>query len=397
MNNPDIELLLSCARTEMDLETADKIRRLLCENIEWNHLLEFARPHGILPLLYRHLRSIAPEWVPEFVLSKLQEYSEDLTHRSLLLTQELLTILDLFAAHQIHAVPFKGPVLAHLVYKNLSLRPFSDLDILLQKKDVFRARELLLSKGYGPCHDPESRLTDIQEARLQELQYCRALLKVENQFLVELHWNITPRYFSCSFDTRGLMDRARPVLLGGKEIYSLTPEDMLLVLTVHGSKHCWERLSWVCDIAELIRAYPEMDWSCVMEEAKKIGSLKMLLLGLSLARDLLGLNLPNEKWVCLSDHTIDQSVSLLVRDVGNRLLHQTRGPGVIKTLFFHLRMRERPRDRVKYLLNVTLIPSAGDYEVISLPEVLYFLYYLIKPARLLVKYGWGALRCRSAR
>ena len=53
---------------------------------------------------------------------------------------------------------------------------------------------------------------------------------------------------------------------------------------------------WLCDIAELIRAHPQMDWQRLLEQAKTSGSKRMLLLGLFLANDLLRTDLPDDVW-----------------------------------------------------------------------------------------------------
>ncbi len=50
-------------------------------------------------------------------------------------------------------------------------------------------------------------------------------------------------------------------------------------------------------------------------------------------------------------------------------------------------MLERWRDRVHFILRLTFTPSLGDWELVRLPAVLSFLYYLIRPVRLAVKFG----------
>ena len=64
------------------------------------------------------------------------------------LTGELLRLLDLFEQNQIPAVPYKGPALGVAIYGKLSLRQFADLDILIPEKDVWKATDLLINRGY---------------------------------------------------------------------------------------------------------------------------------------------------------------------------------------------------------------------------------------------------------
>src|SRR5688572_24047075 len=127
----EIELLLCCARTSIDSNTLDRLKTLLHQDLGWQRLIQTAGIHGVLPLLYRSLSRNAPGLVPKAILERLRENFRSNVQRNLFLTAELLKLLDLFAAHRIDAVPFKGPVLAAAVYKDLSLRQFSDLDVLV--------------------------------------------------------------------------------------------------------------------------------------------------------------------------------------------------------------------------------------------------------------------------
>jgi len=100
--------------------------------------------------LYRSLSRNAPELVSKANLERLRGDFRSNVQRNLLLTAELLRLLDLFAVHGIAAAPFKGPVLAASAYEDLSLRQFSDLDVLVNRRDILKAEGLLASQGYEP-------------------------------------------------------------------------------------------------------------------------------------------------------------------------------------------------------------------------------------------------------
>src|SRR5688572_2424631 len=74
-------LLIYCARTSLDDQTAEQIRSLLLEDIDWVYLLQTARQHGVLPLVYWHLNTIGPEVVPETALHQLRhDFYANATH-----------------------------------------------------------------------------------------------------------------------------------------------------------------------------------------------------------------------------------------------------------------------------------------------------------------------------
>jgi hypothetical protein len=61
---PEIQLLLCCARTDVDPERAEQIRALLGGAIDWTYLMQTALQHRVMPLLYWNLHNTCPEAVP---------------------------------------------------------------------------------------------------------------------------------------------------------------------------------------------------------------------------------------------------------------------------------------------------------------------------------------------
>ena len=57
--------------------------------------------------------------------------------------------------------------------------------------------------------------------------------------LVELHTELTLRYFPVSLDLEALRARRQPITVAGRQVVTFSPEDTLLLLSVHGSKHLW--------------------------------------------------------------------------------------------------------------------------------------------------------------
>ena len=67
---------------------------------------------------------------------------------------------------------------------------------------------------------------------------------------------------------------------------------MVLYLCFHGSKHCWQSLKWICDLAEFINSHPQLDWQQIELQASKLKLTTMLHLGLLLARDFYQTEVP---------------------------------------------------------------------------------------------------------
>lgn len=372
------ELLVCCARTSLTQEEIVRIRSVVQENMDWQYVIKMAQRHGVMPLFYKSLSSACPEAVPPAIMETLQKHYQANGQRNLFLTGELIKLLHLFDSNGIPAFPFKGPALAASVYGNLALRQFSDLDILVQKQDVLKARDLLVSFGYTPGFQFE----EAQAEALLKYQYELPFAHKNGRIFVELQWELVPRYLKCNFVSQHLWKHFKPVA-GSHSLPTLLPEYLLLMLCIHGTKDFWTKLMWVCDVAELVKVHNELDWDFIMTLGEKIGCRRMLYLGLFLAQDILGTTLPDE---VLQDVRSDQTVRRLAGQVkqwffpGNDSL-----PGV-KNLFFYLRSKDRLKDQILYCKRLITTISPCDWTFLPLPSSLSFLYYLLRPIRLVSKY-----------
>jgi hypothetical protein len=381
----EIDILLSCARPQITPERTATIREVLRNGIDWEYLFRIARRHGLMPLLYYQLNTICPESVPGALFNRLKTHFHANLACNLFLTAELLKLLSLFENHGTPAVPFKGPVLASSVYGNLSLREFSDLDILIHKKDLKRAKDLLLSHGYLPIY----QLSNAQEAAFAGLGCQFHFWHKKTGINLEMFWEFGPKGLSFPINLHHLWNRLEKVSFSGKEILAFSPEDLLHILCFHGHKHGWEELRWVCDVANLIRSHREMDWNWVIEEAHTLGSERILFLGLYLAKNLLDIDLPDYVWQKVQSDTKIKSLTWMVY---KDLFSERNGLlGFLENSLFHLRSIKTSRDRVLYCYFLMIPPRFGDFMFLKLPSSLFFLYYLIRPFRLLGKYSVGRL------
>jgi Uncharacterised nucleotidyltransferase len=332
-----------------------------------------------MPLLFWQLDAISPETMPSDILDELGAYFRANNIRNLSLRRELLRLLREFETRGIPVIPYKGPILAALAYGNLALREFGDLDVLVRTQDVLRAKELLASFGYRPAY----RLTRAQEAAYIRYGDQYPYVRDHDGSVVELHWGFASRAFSFLLGTERPWWHLERIPFGGSTVSSFSPEDLLLILRVHGSMHLWECLQWVCDVAELIHVRGQMDWGRLMERATALGCRRALLLGLSLADELLGTRMPEEvaQWL-----RADPVAKTLAAQVSEWLFREATGShGLLEECLFqpfHVMVLERLQDKVRYCARQITVPSIQDYAFLPLPAHLFPAYHLLRPVRL---------------
>ena len=378
-DRPENELLLCCARTEASPPVAERIRQLAAvAEFDWDYLFQLARRHAVIPLLYSRLAHEGANLIPPSDLAKLKLNYQENSARNTILTAELSRLIELLANKGIDAIPYKGPALALFAYNNLALRRFVDLDVIVKKSDVPRARDLLLAEGY----ELTKSLTTTQQDLLLRTQHNLQFARDNRRLLLELHWEVAPHLFASSVQETELWQNLITIDINGTEMKTLSADDLLFSLCVHGSRHLWERMGWICDVAELIRRH-ELNWSTLLRRASDTDSERMFLLGLHLAQKLLQTELPAEvRERCAADGRIQSLAAGVVEHLFNGPTHI---PASSSAIFkYNIGVRKSLAARARYFAHM-LRPTDSDFGTRSLPARLSFAYYLVRPFRLLFK------------
>lgn len=384
---PEVELLLCCARAHLTDLNTERLEGVLTGDIDWPYLLRLATHHGLMPLLHRGLQTGWGALLPETVLQQLHLHYESNVVRNLFLTTKLQEILDLLGAHGLPVIPFKGPALAVLAYGDLSLRQFSDLDVLVRGQDMPRITELLGSRGYVLHADFG----------------CQShFFNAQNCVNLDVHQRLLPLHLPDPFRFECLWAGLEPVSLAGSTVRTLAREDLTLILCAHWWRDClrWPRLVQLCDVAGLVDRRHGLDWERTSAVAGRLGIQRMLWGSLSLAHDVLGAQLPDEAHQRMRANANLNSLNAEARE---RLLRAAEEPpqscegataaSIVRHHGFNLRLRERRRDKVAYCLfrvgwtlRLAAKPNDNDRAVVPLPSFLHSLYYIVRPFRLISQY-----------
>jgi len=387
---PELELVVCCSKTTTDAATAENIRELANGHLDWDLTAEIASRHRVTPLVYRKLLSLAPEVLNRAGGAIIVRQARAVAVRSLTLTGELIRLLSAFESKGISAIPIKGPLLVMPSSGDVSSREFDDLDILIRPREIQAARAVLVLLGYTPEH-----VLDIeQEAAFIRSEHAFRYTRQHDQMVVELHWRLQDRYLSFPFDTEELWNRALTVSLFGKKVRCLTAEDTILFLCMHGAKHYWERLEWIACLTTMLRANPSMDWPVVLKRAQRLGGLRILHLGLLLARELDPTCGADAALARLKPEPLANELAARVW----RMIGVDEMTGSMREVYryrFYLKARERLRDRLRVVRFASIRiphPDSSVWQHVALPNGLLFLHYLLSPIRRLRKFGLQGLR-----
>jgi hypothetical protein len=378
------DLVLACARVNMTLAARERILRLTSGPLDWSRILSIATLHRVRPLLYKHLKTLERvNTVPAKVWESIQRHANHTIRRNFALTNELARILKIFREAGIPAIPFKGPILGLRAYGNIGLRPFADLDLLLRRADILKAKKILNGLGFASPW----KQNDEWEAQHIETQLGCDFTSANGLVTLELHWSFIQKWLSYAVDPEEIWARSQPLDLLGEPTRIVSIADLLPFLCAHGAKHHWERLFWIVDIAEVVGSEKGEDWQNIMKQTAHSGSWRVLALGLYLAQNLLEAPVPPDVATAINS---DPGVAKLARQVGSWLFHEENRlqSGSWGETKFYMLCKENWMDRAayaKHLARVNLSPSDKDRAFVKLPRPLHFLYPAIRPVRWLAQ------------
>ncbi len=325
-------------------------------------------------MLFLRLGDLGPT-VPQDIQERLRTaYSRNMFH-NLANTAELICILQIFEQDGIPAMPFKGVVLGASAYGNLTTRPPGDLDVLIHSRHRLRAATILQQRGYELTGSLQPE--DMPPARGQ---YEYHFERQSDGMVVELCWRLelVESRFRRDLGLDWVWPGRRTAVLADAEVLNMSSEKTLLMLCMHGSKHVWSRLIWICDVAQLLVSSPDLDWRETMQEAKRSGLWRALALGILLAHRVTGAEVPQ---AILQRCQTDTTAFNLAQHIEENLFDAPgsrpagRIPYNVKLLGFH--------DRLRLITSLDLMrPSEHDQAILSQQRPS-SLSYLIRPFRLL--------------
>ena len=234
-------------------------------------------------------------------------------------------------------------------------------------------KDALAELGY----EPGLRLEKAAERDYLKSGYEYTFDGARGRNLLEIKWQILPRFYSIGFDVNEFFERACVVTIEGQRLRTLCDQDLMLVLCVHAAKHAWKQISWLCDIVQLARSRCDLDWAALQAKAESLGIMRIVAVTFLLAHKLLGAELPEELGIEMQRQKLWRSVScsLIVAE-------EEFDPESLAYFRLMMELRERRRDRVAFWWRLLVTPGAGEWSAVRLPGPLFPLYRVVRVFRL---------------
>ena len=370
-------LLSWCLQPDADNEAFFLLRDRIQQ---WDVFIELVRWHRVAALAWQRLSPLS-EQLPPAVAESVQQMARNTAMQSLKLTHELKRVSALLQLHQIEFVVLKGPPLAQQLYGNPGLRFSKDIDILVQEKDVERANTLLSGHSYLRVFPPLD-FPEVAMSRYKEFSKDYVYRHRDSGSELELHWRFNNNPHLLELDVFEPFRHITSCKLAGMELPVLSSTHQALYLMTHAARSSWGRLSWLTDIAALLRA--PLDWESLLELARINGLTNIVWITANLTHHLLKIPLPEP--LQAERFSAGPGARLLLRYFLTST-PQARYPGIIIRTLLDFLLCQRPGYKRSHLLQGFALHIL-DIAALPLPARFHFFYYPLRP----FIYTWRKIR-----
>jgi hypothetical protein len=211
---------------------------------ELHGLADAAAWHGIASYV---LRAHDEQDLPAAETARLR------TVRDATVVQHLRTMADLAVvqrtldAADVAWIVVKGPTLAEPVHGDVSLRGYSDLDVVVDPQRLGRALEALTAAGVTVVDRNWTLLRDALKGEIRcELPFGTTL---------DLHWHLLndrPVREAFTIGIGGALERRVEVRVGDLAVPTLAPADTVVYVALHAVLSGAHRLVWLKDVERLL-------------------------------------------------------------------------------------------------------------------------------------------------
>ena len=219
-------------------------------------LCESAARHGMLGHLHHVMRGDPSATYDAELSVRVAELYRTWAERSLRQSAHLLQILAAMDARGVAALTVKGPTWAELLYGDVTLRNWVDLDLVVAHHQAAAARDVLIGLGLEDGQVFAEHLLDRERHTEGEVSMHSA----DKDLLVDIHWQVGVGYSGGALTGERLLAAAETRQLLGRPVRVPSATDTVLLMAVHGARHRWANVEDLLGLAVTTSRTPESAW-----------------------------------------------------------------------------------------------------------------------------------------
>jgi hypothetical protein len=255
----EYEILLAASDTNPVDEQSEKLLGLTRRHFDQGRLVEMAMREGVAGLLYKNLKKIGVlGYLGHGQIERLQSFYYSAARLNLRLLYDLKEILKKLNQSKTRVVLLQGIPLLQQIYKDIGLRPLTDIDLWVLPENFYWVEKTLIQLGYQ-----------------KDLVYPKTFKRDSTIIDLNTHilWadRIKSRRFLINESQDDIYKNCEVIDVDGKQAACLSRVDQILYLSLHAFKHDLNRLIWLVDIKNLLMGWKTYDWVRLNERSKDLG------------------------------------------------------------------------------------------------------------------------------
>ena len=366
-NNYSNELLLIIELSKHKPDRG-KINQLVTHT-DFESFYALTLKHRIVSHVLHHAELIN-QIIPATYLDKLKKTKIEQAQRALNYTLYLIQIHEQFETQSIQHCFFKGPMLSLQLYDDIGVRNFGDIDILVEKQDAEKAKEIIEELNFE-CIYPKMKFTPKQQKVNYTISHHYHFKHRAKALDVELHWNISNPKSYVGIETSEILRFSDNIHVSNRILPYISHIQNLVYLSAHGAIHQWYRLFWLKDFSVLLNKSTEKEIEEAWELSKKLKLENCFIQACCMCNLFYDIIIPK---------SIPLKIDILKVPVQSIFMGELKQQG-IKGMFQFIFYRLKLKKNLKYNFDLIfrLRTHLSDWEIIKLPDYFFFLYYLLRP------------------
>lgn len=261
MKTPSIEykILLAASCTKPCREQRQKLQGLITNHFDQDQLVEMAVREGVAGLLYKNLKKAGVLGHLEHQqIERLQSIYYLTVRSNLKLIYDLKEVLQQLNKKNIKVVLLQGIHLLQQIYKDVGLRPLTDIDLWVLPETLEAVDRVLMELSF-------------EKDRLYPNIFKKASTIIDLNTHIFWADRIRSRETLINKKQETLFQHCRTIDFEGQKAYCLGRIDQIIYLSLHMIKHYADRLIWLVDLKNLLLDWQAVDWELLHARAKELG------------------------------------------------------------------------------------------------------------------------------
>ncbi len=357
---------------------------------QWQPIVEQALLNGLGPQLAWKLRQYD---INDSSVEQLKRAFWIFAARAVSFEMAQMKIQAALTDAQISAVWLKGGALAYTVYSRPSLRPMSDLDVLVpfaQREHALRAVKAL---GYHFYGNDGSLWSNRYNSLFQKISHHYVLQ--DDGIILELHYHLLgqEKTLFSNLAMEWMWSQTETFTVGDTQYLTFKPEANLLYLSAHAILQHGENTLCLKNYFDLYRLVQSssIDWDLVLQQAVALKCTYPVERALTLSSHFFETPIPKPILQKLADlRPIDENFALAIH---------LQGPDARFERMRLLLPRLSFKEKVSFILRIVFPPMdymRRRYEIDKPGPVrpYYYLYRWADQAQSILKWLWTTIRLR---